>query len=171
MKLRPRESVTRQQFVISFKWRFTCTLNEKGTNKVSDHTHKNMRKLKKILHSYEKQYERIKPCVHSSISSEQSSPLYPVAQEQVKDPLMGLVSQIAPSWHGFDVQASSRWQSSPTKNNHSSLTISYWFYRISAFHYIKEFEFKILILLFSKHKNILFLSRRQIFLVDGFLRS
>jgi len=40
---------------------------------------------------------RFLPCSHSSMSSEQSSPLYPVAQEQVKDPLMGLVSQIAPS--------------------------------------------------------------------------
>lgn len=53
------------------------------------------------------------PCSHSSMSSEQSAPLYPVAHEHVNDPFIGLVSQMASAWHGFDVHASSRWHKSP----------------------------------------------------------
>lgn len=53
------------------------------------------------------------PCSHSSMSSEQSEPLYPVAQEHVNDPFIGLVSQMASAWHGFEVHASSKWHKSP----------------------------------------------------------
>lgn len=53
------------------------------------------------------------PWSHSSISSEQSAPLYPDVHEQVKDPLIGLVSQFASAWHGFDVHASSKWHNKP----------------------------------------------------------
>jgi len=41
---------------------------------------------------------------------------------------MGLVSQIASAWHGFDVQASSRWHSSPVAHRQIPLDLpgSYW---------------------------------------------
>lgn len=47
------------------------------------------------------------------MSSEQSMPLYPVAHEHVNEPLIGLVSQIASEWQGFEVQASSKWHNNP----------------------------------------------------------
>lgn len=53
------------------------------------------------------------PCSHSSMSTEQSIPLKPVAHEHVNEPLIGLVSHMASEWHGFDVHASSKWHNKP----------------------------------------------------------
>ena len=52
---------------------------------------------------------------------------------------MGLVSQIASAWHGFDVQASSRWHSSPAANRQIPLDFagSYWgFLQLQSTHCI-----------------------------------
>lgn len=51
---------------------------------------------------------------HSLTSIEQSFPVQPFLQEQIGSPLIGEVSQLAPSWHGLLVHASSKWQRRPT---------------------------------------------------------
>lgn len=54
-----------------------------------------------------------KPWAHSSTSSVQSTPWKPLGHEQRYVPSIGLVSQMAPAWHGLLAHASSKWHSSP----------------------------------------------------------